>query len=57
MKKIKKSNNRKSKDLKKIDKEQKSIKSYRLIYIGIIIAIGSIGLLFFVLSEKVFISY
>ena len=46
--------NNKKLNMRKVIKEQQSEKSNTLIFGGVIIAMSSIGLLVFVLSEKVF---
>ena len=46
--------NKKKLNMQKVIKEQQSEKSNTLIFCGVILAMSSIGLLVFVLSEKVF---
>ncbi len=46
--------NKKHQNIQKVAKEQQSEKSNTLIFGGLILAMSSIGLLVFVLSEKVF---
>ena len=46
--------NKKHQNIQKVVKEQQSEKSNTLIFGGVILAMSSIGLLVFVLSEKVF---
>ncbi|WP_413678037.1 hypothetical protein [Prochlorococcus sp. MIT 0916] len=43
-----------SKNVQKVDEQQQPKKSNTLIFGGILLAISSIGLLIFVLSDKVF---
>ncbi len=50
----KKKNKKNTKNAQKILKEQHSEKSKTLIFVGILLAISSIGLLVFVLTDKVF---
>ena len=54
MKKQKMKKNKKHQNIQKVAKEQQSEKSNTLIFGGLILAMSSIGLLVFVLSEKVF---
>ena len=54
MSKTKKSKKTKAKNVQKVVEEQQPEKSNILIFGGIILSISSIGLLIFVLSDKVF---
>ena len=54
MSKKKKSKTTNTKNVKKVLEQQKSERSNTLIFGGILLAISSIGLLIFVLSDKVF---
>ena len=54
MSKKKKANKNNPKQLKKIVEEEQPEKSNYLIFAGVLIAMSSIGLLIFVLSEKIF---
>ena len=54
MSKQKMKKNKKHQNIQKVTKEQQSEKSNTLIFGSLILAMSSIGLLVFVLSEKVF---
>ncbi len=54
MSKTKKSRKTKAKNVQKVIEQQQSEKSNTLIFGGILLAMSSIGLLIFVLSDKVF---
>ena len=54
MSKTKKSKKTKAKNFQKVLEKQQSEKSNTLIFGGILLAMSSIGLLIFVLSDKVF---
>ena len=54
MGKTKKSKKTKAKNVQKVDEQQQPEKSNTLIFGGILLAMSSIGLLIFVLSDKVF---
>jgi len=54
MSKTKKSKKTKAKNVQKVFEQQQAEKSNTLIFGGILLAISSIGLLIFVLSDKVF---
>ena len=54
MTKTKKSKKTKAKNVQKVVEQQKPEKSNTLIFSGILLAMSSIGLLIFVLSDKVF---